>query len=601
MKETVSLLVCSEKDAHIQVLLLPDGTKTFFPNLVEPWADGQHTRFSLEKGRYLVCLKKSGCYSLERCVDLEQDTSILLPALPRIGRGFEPREDGRVFFHEKAAWDKMAPDEDARWEQYRVIYDTPYFRKAQRENSAHCITTQNELLAFLLEHEKKNPNLSLFFLGKTGIYDLEIPLAVFSKDLPPNISSIEEAGEMLQQGSKPVVFYQAQIHGNEPASGEAALGMISYLSTPEGEALLDQIHVVIMPRMNPEGALLFNRRGGQGLDLNRDYLAAKGRETQASIRVFHAFLPCVVLDGHEAAGRKGIKSRIERNEDIQLSGGCAPNADPAFIDGNVALLDRSLEELNRMGLRTFFFRDHISGAGMATAIRYFAELGAPTVLIESRGIDLGTERFHRRVMGQFTVARACLEAVAENPAYYLQLSRKEMAHFADPYDREFVLEGAYTDDPEIVPAYPIEFLDTETGEVKKREQKRVAVFRVPVRTRPRPQSYLIPLGEVGDEALVSLLEKHYIQYQRREKGTALWLRAFEKEGDSYRLSALKEVSFPEGALEIPVAQRTSHIVSFLFEPDSVDPVEAKKNIALDALFFPETNCCIYRREREEGN
>ena len=55
--------------------------------------------------------------------------------------------------------------------------------------------------------------------------------------------------------------------------------------------------------------------------------------------------------------------------------------------------------------------------------------------------------------------------------------------------------------------------------------------------------------------------------------------------------------FPRGALEVPVNQSTSHIVSFLFEMDSVDPVEAKKLAKLDAFFFPKIGCTVYRRER----
>jgi len=363
---------------------------------------------------------------------------------------------------------------------------------------------------------------------------------------------------------------------------------------------LERLHVVMIPRLNPEGALLFQRRNGKGLDLNRDYIAVHGRETKASLRVFHAFLPSLVIDGHEFNGRKGIKERVFRDEDILLSGGCAPNAHPEMMDSSLSLLDKSVKELDRLGLRTFFYRNHFSGAGMATAIRYLAELGAPTVLIESRGIDMGTERFHRRVMGHFTVARTCLETVAENPEYFLENARREQAHFENPYDREFVLEGAYTDDPATDPAYPVAFFDTETGELKKREEKRAVVFRLPVRTRPRPRSYLIPLGEAWETSLISLLERHSIRYELREKGTALCLRAFEKASDGYRLSEPKEVVFPQGALEVPVSQRASHIVSFLFEMDSVDPVEAKKLAKLDAFFFPQASCSVYRRERENG-
>ena len=595
---SVLFSVRTVREADVRITLLPECKKVFKPHNIIVSDQEQVACFDLAEGRYLVCVKKEGCYALEQCVDLENDTEISFPALLREGRGFEPQEDKPVFRHKEDAWSKMAPDQDDRWQAYSVIYDTPYFQKKQCGNGAYRITTQNELVDFLSAQQAKNPHMSVFSLGKTGIYGFDMPLVVLSKDLPAGVATVEAAGEILRRSSKPTVFYQAQIHGNEPASGEAALGMIAYLSTPQGAELLERIHIVIFPRMNPEGAMLFQRRNAQGLDLNRDYLAARAKETRASLRVFHAFLPCVVIDGHEAAGRKGIKARVERNEDIQLSGGCAPNAHSELIDGNMVLLDNSLRELDRMGLRTYFYRDHVSGAGMATAIRYFAELGAPTVLIESRGIDLGTERFHRRVMGQFTVARTCLETVAKEPERFSAILCRELAHYENPYDRDFVLEGKYTDDPATDPAYPIAYLDTETGETEKITPKRVVVFRVPVRLRPRPQSYWIPLGEAWENSLIALLERHRIQYFRHEKEVSLTLRAFQKENADYTLSEPMNVSFRQGALEIPVSQKTSHIVSFLFEMDSVDPVEAKKMIALDTFFFPDEKCFIYRKEND---
>ena len=119
---------------------------------------------------------------------------------------------------------------------------------------------------------------------------------------------------------------------------------------------------------------------------------------------------------------------------------------------------------------------------------------------------------------------------------------------------------------------------------KKKADKSVPVFRVPVRTRPRPQSYLIPLGETWEQLLISLLERHRIRYELRDQGTELSLRAFEKTETGYRLAEAREVAFPNGALEIPVAQPMSHIVSFLFEMDSADDYNISSIVSNETWF-----------------
>jgi len=596
MNNPFYLRVTSEESACIRVFSSPEETVEYTPILTKTSDGKRQSLFSLEKGRYLIRLEQKDCYTVEQCTEVEADTALSLFSSPREERGFEPKEEAKIFSHKKEAWDRIAPNWDSRWEPYRVIFKTPYFQRERNTVGAFRTTSHEELLAFLNKHEKTNPYLSLFSLGKTAVYGLEIPLAVFSEDLPPNLSSPEEAGAILQKSTKPVVYYQAQIHGNEPGGGEGALAVISYLSTPQGQALLKKLHLVILPRVNPDGALLFRRTNALGADLNRDFFPLRHRETQAAVRAFRAFSPCLVLDGHEYNGNKKKSGRILRYDDIQVSAGTAPNSDPELMERNHSLLFRAQEELKHVGLTGFFYRDHISGSEIATATRYFAERGAATVLIESRGIHLGTARFPRRVMGQFTVVRSCLETVAENAASFLQIAQRERKHFEHPFDRDFVLEGAYTDHSETDPVYPLPFYDTETGERVKTDERIIPVFRIPVRTRPRPKAYVLPLGCVWEKTILTWLERQKVQFFLKEAGTSLSLRGYEKTEERYRLTDEHSVSFPNGAVEIPLSQEACHLISFLLEPDCADSEEAKKKLKANALLFPETTYEVYRKE-----
>ena len=55
------------------------------------------------------------------------------------------------------------------------------------------------------------------------------------------------------------VLVITQQHGHEPHGTEAALEVISRLITDGGHPILDELYVLIIPRVNPDGSELFNR------------------------------------------------------------------------------------------------------------------------------------------------------------------------------------------------------------------------------------------------------------------------------------------------------------------------------------------------------
>ena len=307
-----------------------------------------------------------------------------------------------------------------------------------------------------------------------------------------------------------------------------------------------------------------------------------------------------MIDAHELRSRK--LSRIMRYEDIQLSSGVAPNADPEFYDNNLNLLFEATAEMQKLGLRNYFYLDHVSGVEMTTSTRFFVERGAMTVLIECRGINLGNACSRRRVMGQFTAARKMLEAFAADPEKYAAPCRRERAGYLDPFDREFVVEGAYTDDPEHDPKFPITYFDVQTGELVKTEDKPLTIYRKIVRTRPRPSAYVLPLGKGWEEELIALLDRQFIKYEKKEGCQTRELTQFIRKGDTVTLSDAKACTFEKGVLVVPVAQEASRIVSFIFEADCPDSVKAKELLNLEKhlqeLFFPEGDAYdIYREEK----
>ncbi len=73
------------------------------------------------------------------------------------------------------------------------------------------------------------------------------------------------------------VLLWTQMHGNEPTATLAILDVLKFLNEEETEfndirgAILDNLHLRFLPIINPDGAVRFQRRTAQGIDMNRDF------------------------------------------------------------------------------------------------------------------------------------------------------------------------------------------------------------------------------------------------------------------------------------------------------------------------------------------
>ena len=137
---------------------------------------------------------------------------------------------------------------------------------------------------------------------------------------------------------KPAVMIITQQHGNEPMTTEAALKLLMFLSagSNQAQAILDNLYVLVVARVNPDGAELFHRynddptaparnttegfytspTSGVGWDTNRyhwvtgweestlfqnhplDYPTNPVPEAQAVIDAFNSYQPEWIADFH---------------------------------------------------------------------------------------------------------------------------------------------------------------------------------------------------------------------------------------------------------------------------------------------------------------
>ena len=117
----------------------------------------------------------------------------------------------------------------------------------------------------------------------------------------------------LGKGQIKILIY-SQIHGNEPTSTRGLLIFLNQLLV-DNSALLNQAQLLIMPQVNPDGALAYTRANANGIDLNHDAVDLSQPESQILNRVLINDDPdyCFNLHDHRtfyAAGEHGLPSSL---------------------------------------------------------------------------------------------------------------------------------------------------------------------------------------------------------------------------------------------------------------------------------------------------
>lgn len=228
-------------------------------------------------------------------------------------------------------------------------------------------TSNEELVAYL--KELPTAYMRMRSLGRFPSYSAEgqveavfdLPLLVFSR--PPRFDA-----EELRALGKPVVYLQGQIHGDEASGADAMLAIARDLSENRG-ALLDRISVIMIPRLNVDGAWR-NQRGTNttapafvDLDQNRDAIATLSPVTRAVRNMLTLYRPEVTADFHEmgyllegsaeyAPDGRMIGYRYYPDSDVAVLVAHPCNV-PKGVTDAARMLERAVASaLERSGLRT---------------------------------------------------------------------------------------------------------------------------------------------------------------------------------------------------------------------------------------------------------
>ena len=307
--------------------------------------------------------------------------------------------------------------------------------------------TMNEELISFIDALPRN-YLRVLCLGSFPTYGgdgaveatFELPFLVFSD--PPTSDA-----ESLRRLKKPIVYLQGSIHGDEASGAEALLAVASDLASNR-DGLLDKVSVVMVPRLNMDGAWR-NERGTNGagldfpsLDLNRDAVAAISPVSRAVRNMLAIWRPDVCVDFHEMGYL--LDDSYEYTADGDISGHrlyygfelATLVAHPGNVPDGVTALAYELERgvwaaLAKVGLET---GRYVYPADMVSGYAYLSQMmeGAPdecisdsatslapsvTILFETRSPQVLTN-FGSRVFTHYAAVCSVLEQVAARPSVF---------------------------------------------------------------------------------------------------------------------------------------------------------------------------------------
>jgi hypothetical protein len=408
----------------------------------------------------------------------------------------------------------------------------------------------------------------------------------------PPITNPEDA---IRSG-KTIVLLAPSVHGGEVSPKEAVQLVAKDLVGGELRPLLDDVIVLVIPLINPDGGEVRRRTNEAGYDMNRDYVKLESQEIHALVtRVMNEWTPDIHVDGHHGGSAPYV---------ITYQGTLNPAADSALRaypyehifplireavgEEDYASFDysgvRTEDGVRGWGSTSVEPRKHHVYTGLVNSIGILLETPSGSHRVMRDGTVAGIpeeERYYHQIRGGVLATRAILEAAA---------GQREAIRAVTTGARLRAIEAGRTGGDEIVLDYalesrgeePVWMPDEEVEEEDVYSLETVPVFLrwVPIRTATRPVGYLLPPAMAS---VVPLLLDHDIAVYRFRAPAALdaevyyatdvnrdeyfqghYLKSVEVEKEEETLEVV------EGWFWIPTAQSRANLISYLMEPETDD-------------------------------
>ncbi|MCP3904930.1 MAG: hypothetical protein GY715_14995 [Planctomycetes bacterium] len=469
------------------------------------------------------------------------------------------------------------------------------------ETSDYRATARHaDVLSLLARLDARSDRMSLVELGRTS-EGRAIPLAIVADPPAPDAATARGSGRL-------VVLAFGNIHAGEVCGKEALLMLARELTGPERDPLLDDLVLLLVPNLNPDGNERVkpgNRPGqigpaegmgqhpnAQGLDLNRDWTKLESPEVRALVRLLTEWDPDLTIDTHTT---NGSHHRYVLTYAPPLNpSGHGPSI--AFVRDDL-LPEVSRRLLARTGHDTFFYGDFDRAHETWSTYSANPRFGGPyrglrghmSILSEAYSYAPYRDRVH-----------ATLEFVREILSYAAE-HRARVAALHTAAREEVIVAGRSPQPDDCVGIRHAAAAFVKPAVVKGWEMVDVPGTRPKPTTRPRdytvvhrgrfeptvcvqrPWAYIIPPGH-GE--VVAKLHAHGIETRpfegaaRTETYSVTAVGRADREFQGHRLATIdvttvqRDETFPAGSTIVQAAQPLGTLAVCLLEPQATDGLAA---------------------------
>ncbi len=308
-------------------------------------------------------------------------------------------------------------------------------RWSQQSSGRHAVHVQRLALGFsqggvpieALRFSKKSPSA----------VELKKPQKARHQARRLNASSARTAP---QPSSKPVALLIGEQHGDEPAGAEALMVLSQQVANGPLTSVLDRLDVVIVPRLNPDGAARARHKTLGGINLNHDHMLLRTPEARALAQLAQDLRPVLFVDLHEytVPGTTLDALQAIQRFDALIQHATAPQV-PELINraANEWFHPALVKDLQRAGLSSEWYHTFTHEKGSFKAVMGSSEpdnarnaFGLRNTIsfqIESRGAGLGRWHLKRRIHTH-VIATSSLLRLAARRAHDLVRLRRFVDH-----------------------------------------------------------------------------------------------------------------------------------------------------------------------------
>jgi len=193
----------------------------------------------------------------------------------------------------------------AYWERFADIEEVP----------VEGYTPYSEIGSILRTIEKESERVKVDIVGKSAggrdIYLVTISdpstlgrLSYYKSIAKTIVEDPDKALAMLDRGEldyKVPVYMHGNIHGSEQGGTDACLNLIrdlAYRDSDDIRKILNNLIVLIVPTMNPDGRIADRGSNDNLFNLNREFITASQPETRTIISIMRDWNPVVAYDLH---------------------------------------------------------------------------------------------------------------------------------------------------------------------------------------------------------------------------------------------------------------------------------------------------------------